>query len=186
MLRRVSINRRHWTVRDAFVLVFLHVKTRQVVLSPATLNPDEAWVVRQAEEFVRTARGRGFRVGPVQHDRDGKFSAEFRRALKRNHVAPVRNAVAAPMMNACVEKFQQSMQRECLDHYVILGTRHLDYLSREYLAHYHEERPHQALGNKTILRSADVYPDSDEVPLKSIRCRRRLGGLLKSYSRKAA
>lgn len=34
-------------VRDAFVLVFIHVKTRQVVLSPATLHPNQDWVIRQ-------------------------------------------------------------------------------------------------------------------------------------------
>jgi hypothetical protein len=37
-------------IRDAFILVFLHVETRRVILSPATLNPDEAWVNAQANK----------------------------------------------------------------------------------------------------------------------------------------
>ena len=32
----------------------------------------------------------------------------------------------------------------------MFGTRHLDHLNAEYLAHYHEERPHQSLDNEPI------------------------------------
>ena len=62
------------------------------------------------------------------------------------------------------------------------------------LAHYHTERPHQGLENDLIVkptppkskgkRKASTEPDV--VPLSSIRCQTRLGGLLKHYSRKAA
>jgi putative transposase len=47
-------------IRDLFVIAFLNVKTRQVFLSPATLHPNEAWVVAQAESFVKQARAQGF------------------------------------------------------------------------------------------------------------------------------
>ena len=39
-------------MRDAFVLAFVHVKTRQVVLSPATFHPNDPWVQEQAKLFV--------------------------------------------------------------------------------------------------------------------------------------
>ncbi len=38
-------------LRDLFALDFLHVESWQVFISPAAYNPDEAWVLEQAEAF---------------------------------------------------------------------------------------------------------------------------------------
>ena len=38
--------------RDAFVLVFLHVETRRVFVTPATQHPNQAWMEQQAQAFV--------------------------------------------------------------------------------------------------------------------------------------
>jgi putative transposase len=46
--------------------------------------------------------------------------------------------------------------------------------------HYHEERPHQGLGNELIARKTTV------IGTGPIKCRERLGGLLKFYDRDAA
>ena len=46
-------------IRQAFVLAFIHVQTRRVILSPATFKPDAAWVSEQAETFVEQARADG-------------------------------------------------------------------------------------------------------------------------------
>jgi hypothetical protein len=59
-------------------------------------------------------------------------------------------------------------------------------LLKEWLAYYHERRPHQGLGNVPI--SAPLPPPE---PLESFRldeivCREQLGGLLRHYERKAA
>ncbi len=61
--------------RQIFVLAFLHVETRRVILSPATYRPDAAWVEAQANMFVNQARVDGWRVARVMHDRDSMFSA---------------------------------------------------------------------------------------------------------------
>jgi putative transposase len=79
-------------------------------------------------------------------------------------------------------------------HFVILGERHFNYLVAEWLEHYHEERPHQSLGNDPLKqpkqrgRPKTHHGQLDEqiVPLTEVRCKQRLGGLLKSFSRKAA
>ncbi len=44
--KRILIVKR---IRNAFGIAFLNVKTRQVILSPATLHSDEEWDVAQAE-----------------------------------------------------------------------------------------------------------------------------------------
>ena len=176
-------------IRSAFVLVFLHVKSRQVVISPATLHPNESWVVDQATSFVKEARSRGLRVRHMMHDRDSKFTATFTAALKRQRIRSTRTGFCAPNLNAFVERFIQSIRQECLDHFVILGTQHLDHLCREYAAHYHQERPHQSLDNEPIIQAWVRRQPRESVALPrltEIRCRSRLGGLLKSYWRKAA
>jgi putative transposase len=48
-------------LRHVFVLAFLNVETRRVILSPATEHPDETWVLEQAETFVKEARKSGLR-----------------------------------------------------------------------------------------------------------------------------
>jgi putative transposase len=70
----------------------------------------------------------------------------------------------------------------------------MDSLCASYLAHYHEERPHQALANEPLKkpkrrgRPKKHFGPLDEqvVPLSEVRCTQRLGGLLKSYRRQAA
>ena len=85
-----------------------------------------------------------------------------------------------------------SSRQECLDHFVILATAHMDVLCREYLAYYLTERPHQGAGidNELLMpaamRKKCRASHSDALPkLSDIRCKSRLGGLLKSYSRAA-
>jgi putative transposase len=181
-------------IREAFALVFLNVKTRQVILSPATLHPDEAWVVAQVASFVKQARDSGLPVKYVQHDRDAKFTRSFDRELKRCRVKTLKSAYRAPNTNAFVERFIQSIETECLDRFMVFGTQHLDHLCAEYLAHYHEERPHQSLDNEPITaprkrglpKAKRGNLEHEIIPLSEVRCKQRLGGLLKSYSRKAA
>jgi putative transposase len=99
----------------------------------------------------------------------------------------------APNTNAYVERFVQSIKQECLDHFLVFGLRHLQYLCSEYLAYYLTERPHQGRENEVLLRPPHsrrlrVQPVTNhEEPfrLANIRCQTRLGGLLKSYRRAA-
>jgi hypothetical protein len=55
-----------------------------------------------------------------------------------------------------------------------------DYVVREYVGHYHEERPHQGLRNWLIAGEPPPLANGD------IQRRTRLGGLLKHYYRAAA
>ena len=44
-----------------------------------------------------------------------------------------------------------TLRRECLDHLLILGERHLRRILAEYARHYSEPRPHQARGQRPPL-----------------------------------
>ncbi len=63
----------------------------------------------------------------------------------------------------------------------------MDHLCREFSEHYQAERPHQGLENALLTsRRKDRKGQPDLVPLADIACRKRLGGLLRHYHRKAA
>jgi putative transposase len=88
----------------------------------------------------------------------------------------------SPNLNAYVERFVQSIQRECLDHFLVFGEKYFDYLVREYVNYYHDERPHQGLNNKLLTGEP---PPSNQRSQSFIKCYTRLGGLLKHYHRAA-
>ena len=129
-----------------------------------------------------TDDGDGFLRG-VQHvilDRDPLYTAAFRRLLRDSGVKPVVLPAWSPNLNACAERFVESVKSECLDRLVLLGEGHLRTAVREFVLHYHKERPHQGLGNELIA------PTTPVIGTGPITCRDRLGGLLKFYDREAA
>jgi putative transposase len=82
-------------------------------------------------------------------------------------------------MNAHAERFVRSIRSECLDQMIFLGQESLDRAIAEYVAHYHDERSHQGIGNEIVSGAAPQgqgrVEDSE-----------RLGGLLSYYHRRAA
>jgi putative transposase len=191
------LNKRIWTakgLRDVFVLVFLHVGTRRAFVTRTTTNPTEAWVRQQIDDYLHHARAERLPVKMLFRDNDSKFSKAVDQDLKDKQVAVCKTAFRAPNTNAYVERFIQMIQQECLDHFVILGQSHFDYLVREWLEHYHTERPHQGLNNQPLRqpkrrgrpRKHNVLVAEQTVPPSDVRCKQRQGGLLKSYSRRAA
>jgi hypothetical protein len=53
-------------------------------------------------------------------------------------------------MNGHSESFVGTLKRECLDHFAISSTDHMDRLCQRYAEFYNTVRPHRALDNGTI------------------------------------
>jgi putative transposase len=91
--------------------------------------------------------------------------------------------IAAPKANAIGERLLGSVRRECLDHVIIVGERHLRRLAREYVDFCNQARPHQRL-NQRIPIPVQVVKHSvgtgQLVEAKSV-----LGGLHHDYRRVA-
>jgi transposase InsO family protein len=87
--------------------------------------------------------------------------------------------VQAPNANAYAERFVRSIREECLDRLILFGERRLLHARDEFVAHYHRERNYQGLGNELIT------PEATAVGGTQVRCRDRLGGLLRYYHRAA-
>ena len=79
------------------------------------------------------------------------------------------------------ERFVLSIKTECLDRMILFSERALRRAASSYLTHYHGERFHQGLGNRLIEGDDSVGERSG-----AIRCRERLGGMLRYYYRQAA
>ncbi|MEL7263589.1 MAG: integrase core domain-containing protein [Planctomycetota bacterium] len=177
--------------RDVFVLVFLHVETRRVFITPATYKPGQEWMVEQAEEFIRHSKSEKLPCKILMHDNDGKYSQPFLDAFKSKKIKTQRTAIRSPNTVAFVERFVQTIKQECLDHFIVFGEKHMSLLCSEFREHYHLERPHQGLENErptliTTKKSGKLRDPVDTIRLSDIRCKERLGGLLKSYSHRAA
>jgi hypothetical protein len=81
-------------------------------------------------------------------DRDPLYTVVFRDRLQDSGMTPLRLPAPSPNLNAFAERFVGSVKSECLAQMVPLGEGHLRIAVRAFVDHYHEERPHQGLGNE--------------------------------------
>jgi putative transposase len=126
-------------------------------------------------------------LGPGQyliHDRDGKFCPAFQRIIDDTGVTRVPLPPRSPNLNAYTERWVRSLREETLSRLILFGERSLWHVLTEYVTHFHQERPHQGKGNVVLMPT--VTPAEVATRGNSIRCRERLGGLLKYYDRAAA
>jgi transposase len=167
-------------LRTMYVLFAIELASRRVHLLGVTRNPDSAWVTQQARNLAVGERLRG--VGFLIRDRDSKFSGPFDEVFRTEGVRVIRTPIRAPKANAFAERWVRTARRECLDHLLILGRRHLQGLLGEFAGHYNAERPHRG------LRLARPSPPTSLSSLSSgaIRRRDRLGGMIHEYHREAA
>ena len=89
----------------------------------------------------------------------------------------LRTPVRAPRANAIAERFIGTLRRECVDHLLITGPRHLAAVLREYLEHYNTHRPHRSLQQQP---PAGPTPPRSGAAVRPLR-RHRLGGLVHEY-----
>ena len=70
--------------------------------------------------------------------------AAFDDLLAGNGEQIIKTPVRAPRADSFAERYVGTLRRECLDHLLIHGERHLRQILAEYARHYNEHRPHQS------------------------------------------
>jgi transposase InsO family protein len=171
-----------WTPRGLvtyYTLFVIDLRSRRVHVAGSTPSPDAGFMAQAARRLTDAVDGflAGHRI--LICDRDAKWTEGFRRIVQGAGVRIVRTPVQAPNANAHAERFVRSIRAECLDRLILFGERRLLRALDEFTAHYHGERNHQGLGNELIT------PETRPLQGTHVRCRERLGGLLRYYHRAA-
>jgi putative transposase len=164
-----------------YLLFFMELATRRVHFAGHTTNPDEAWLLQIARNVTDAEEGflRGKRY--ILMDRDTKFSEVFRNTLEDGGAKTVRLPPRSPNLNSHIERFLRSLKEECPGQIIFFGEKSLHAATVTYLEHFHVEQNHQGMGSRLLIAGSEVGQMSGE-----IKCRERLGGLLRYHYRNAA
>ncbi|HEY1214669.1 MAG TPA: integrase core domain-containing protein [Bryobacteraceae bacterium] len=172
-----------WTpkgLRCCLVLFFLDLSTRKVEIVGIASRANGLWISQVGRQVTDTVDGVLDGKRFLIHDRDPLFTAKFQDILASAGVNCVKLPPQSPNLNAYAERFVRSIKESCLSHLILFGENSLRQAIREFMAHYHQERNHQGLGNRLIV--SDLPSETSG----AIRRRERLGGMLNYYYRAAA
>jgi putative transposase len=165
-----------------YILIFIRLGTREVHVAGVTPHPDERWMMPIARNATMADWGLLSPGHYLIHDRDRKFCPAFQRLIDDSGVMRVMLPPQSPNLNAYAERWVRSVKEEALSRLILFGERALWHTLNEYVTHYHQERPHQSKGNVILM----PHMPPPQKRNRSIRCRERLGGLLKYYHGEAA
>jgi Integrase core domain len=107
--------------RLLYGLLILHHDRRQILWVGVTVHPTAEWISHQLTEAY------GWKVAPryIIRDRDAVYGDVFIRRLRAMSIRDRPTAPRSPWQNGYCERAIGSIRRECLDHVVVFGERHL-------------------------------------------------------------
>jgi transposase InsO family protein len=158
--------------RLLFGLVILRHDRREILWLGVTAHPTAEWIAQQVTEAF------GWEKPPkyLLRDRDQAYGDAFMSRIRAMGIRDRPTAARSPWQNGYCERAIGSIRRDCLDHVIVLGERHLLHLLRCYASYYNRSRTHLSL-NKDAPTRRPVHT------LGSIEARPVLGGLHHHYVR---
>ena len=165
------------TFRVLFVLLVLSHSRRRVVHFNVTEHPTTVWTAQQlVEAFPEDSTPRY-----LIRDRDKVYGDPFRERVAGTGIEEVMTAPQSPWQSPFVERLIGSIRRECLDHIIVLGEKHLLRILKSYFVYYHRSRTHLSLAKDTPEPRPIQPPETGEVVQLP-----EVGGLHHRYERRAA
>lgn len=164
--------------RALFVFVIIELGTRRIVHFGVTRHPTDRWLAQQLREATPFGAGPRFLI----RDNDRKYGSSFSRVAFGTGSEVLRTPYRAPKANAICERFLGSLERECLDHFIILSRRHMYRIVKEYTYYFNYSRPHQGIDQQipSLSVCSDMSSASGQVLSIPV-----LGGLHHDYYRLA-
>ena len=115
-----------------YVFIVLAHERRRIVHVGVTLHPTAEWTVQQLREAFPWDSAPRYML----RDRDRVFGREFVEQVRAMGIKQVLSAPRSPWQRAYVERVIETIRRECLDHVIIFGERHLRRWLRVFIEHY--------------------------------------------------
>ena len=162
-----------------YVLFVMEIQIRRVHILGVTAHPTGSWTAQQARNLLMNLGERAAQFRFLIRDRDSKFTAAFDDVLAGNGAKIIKAPVRSPRANSYAERYVGTLRRECLDHLLVYGERHLRRILAEYAQHYNEHRPHQSREQRPPLHEIDRPVDMTA----RITSRQVVHGLISEYRR---
>ncbi len=160
-----------------FVFIVLVHARRRVVHVNVTEHPTAQWTAQQVSEAFPWDGAPRYLI----RDRDRVYGQGFRTRVERMGIEEVLTAPRSPWQNPYAERMIGSIRRECLDHVIVLGERHLRRLLDDYFEHYHRWRCHRSLAMDCPEPRPVQGPEHGQVVEVA-----EAAGLYRHYERRAA
>jgi hypothetical protein len=110
--------------------------SRSKIHEPRVIGVSPRPTDQRQRQKLRNTRDLGDRADRFRfliRDRDSKFTMSFDAVFASADMRIIRTPIRAPRANAIAERFIGTLRRECLDHLLIIGPRHLDVVLSEYV-----------------------------------------------------
>ncbi len=127
--------------RLLYGLLILSHGRRQILWLGVTTHPTAEWMAQQLIE----ACGWEWTPNYIVRDRDSVYGEVFTRRLRAMGIRDRPTAPRSPWQNGHTERLIGSIRRECVDHVVVFGERHLRHLLLSYTEYYNGARTHLSL-----------------------------------------
>ena len=165
------------TFRVLFVFVVLSHSRRRVVHFNVTDHPTALWTGQQMVQAFPEETAPRY----LLRDQDKIYGNVFQDHVSGMEIEEILTARQSPWQSPFVERLVGSIRRDCLDHMIVLGERHLQGILKSYLAYYHRSRTHLSL-DKDAPEPRAVQP----AKLGTVVELPEVGGLHHRYERRAA
>ena len=163
------------TFKLLYGFVVLSHDRRRIVHVGVTAHPTAEWTAQQLREAFP---GDGTEPRFLLRDNDAIYGESFEECVRRLGLTQLLTAYKSPWQNAYVERVIGTIRRECLDHILPLGERHLLRTIRSYVDYYNTARTHQSLDG-----DAPVSRPTESAPVFELVSEPVLGGLHNRYRR---
>jgi transposase InsO family protein len=110
-------------------------------------SPTVDWIARQITEAFPWNEAPHYLI----RDRDQVYGAAATRRLRAMGIRDKPIAPRSPWQNGFAERLIGSIRRECVDHIVVLGEKHLRRVLKSYARYYNEMRTHRSLDKDAPL-----------------------------------
>jgi transposase InsO family protein len=137
-----------------FALVVMGHGRRQLLWFAVTRHPTAARLAQQIVEAFPWDTAPTYLV----RDNDRAYGQVFTKRLSAMGIRDRPTAPRSPWQNPYVERLIGTLRRDCLDHVVILGERHLRRVLTLYALYYNQTRTHLGLGKDAPLGRASNDP----------------------------